>query len=79
MSQHSVEELEKRAEIAEARLGVAEDIESAAAKLAWGSWLIAIAVGIISYIGITHRYRREESRATDAYHRAAGLGDHYRG
>jgi len=79
-----IEELEKRADIELARLGVAEDLAwwiaicaAIAAYLRWESWLLAIAIVIGGYFAITYPYRKRESAAEDAHHRVAGLGKYY--
>ena len=66
--------LEHQMEIADARLGVAEDMGFWLAILLavlvyreWGSWLATIAVGVVGYFGATYEYRREDKLAEDAY------------
>jgi len=79
------EELEKRAEIALAQLGVAEDLAwwiavlaAIAVYLKWDNWVLAVLMVPAGYFAITHQYRTKEKAAEDAHHRAAGLGKHYR-
>lgn len=79
-----IEELEKSAEIELARLGVAEDLAwwiaifaAVAAYSRWDSWLLALAIVFGGYFLITYPYRKRESAAEDAHHRAAGLGKYY--
>ena len=79
-----IEELEKRAEIEMACLGVAEHLgwwlawfAAFTAYLSWDSWLIAGGVLVAIYVLATYPYRKREDAASDAYHRAAGLGKYY--
>lgn len=75
------EELQHKSEIADARLGVAEELGWPIAFLAgvavhfqWGSWIAAIAAAIMAYWLATYRYRRSAAKAEDSYFRQAGLG-----
>jgi hypothetical protein len=77
-----VAQLEKVADLAGARLGVAEDLawpiailSAIAVNLKWGwSWYIAIPLAIAVYFAVRHPYARAEARAEDNHHRAARLG-----
>ena len=75
------QELEKLSQIADAELGVAEELGWAIAILAasavhlkWESWLLTIAAAIGSYILAVYRYRKGAAVAEDNYYRSAGLG-----
>lgn len=77
----TIEELERRAEIALQRLGVAEDLAwtigilaAAVAYLKEGGWLIPLIAFAAGYYLATYPYRRKEAAASDAYEQAAGLG-----
>jgi hypothetical protein len=77
--------LEHASQLADARLGVAEELGWLTATLAattahlyWGSWPLSLSVFAATYYGVTFRYRRLSQRAEDAYNRAAGLGKYYR-
>ena len=79
-----IEELERQAEIELARLGVAEDLAwwialfaAVVAYIRWDSWLLALAIVFGGYFLVTYPYRKRESAAENAYHRAAGLGKYY--
>lgn len=81
----NIDDLERRAEIEMAKLGVAEDLGWAvatfaalAAYLRWESFWLAVAVIFGGYILVTHPYRRSETSASDAYERASGTGKYYR-
>jgi type II secretory pathway component PulF len=72
-------------ELADARLGVAEELGwsiaflvATAAHLAWGSWLLTIGLAIAGYFLATYRYRRDSALAEDRYYRFAGLGKYLR-
>jgi hypothetical protein len=74
-------ELQHRSEVADARLGVAEDLGWAiaafggiAAYLKWDSWLLSIAIAIAFYILAIFKYRKDAAKAEDAYYRVAKLG-----
>lgn len=73
--------LQHQSAVADAELGVAEELGWAVALLAgvatylnWGSWLIALPVAVGAYVLAVFRYRRRAARAEDEYFRAAGLG-----
>ena len=73
--------LDHLSQLADARLGVAEDLGWFAAAFAgvsvylqWDNWLIALAVFGVGYYALTYRYRKSAKAATDTYHQAAGLG-----
>ena len=75
------EELQHKSEIADARLGVAEELgwpivflAGVAVHFQWGGWVAAIAAAIVAYWLATYRYRRSAAKAEDAYFRQAGLG-----
>ncbi len=68
-------------ELADAKLGVAEDLGwvtagfgAVAMYLLLESWLAAIGTFIAIYWLATYRYRRAERAATGAYERATGTG-----
>jgi hypothetical protein len=74
-------DLERASELADAQLGVAEELGWPIALLAgtlaytsWSSWLAAGGIGAAAYALAVFRYRRRSDRAEDAYYRAAGLG-----
>ena len=80
-----IERLERRCEIADARLGVAEELSWPAALFAgaavhfkWDSWLAAIGAGLAVYLLAIWRHRRASARAWDEYERATGTGTHIR-
>jgi hypothetical protein len=80
------EELEKRQDIALAKLGVAEELRWLAAVpfglllyVTYDSWLLAIAVSVVTYFLITYWYDKEYEAARDAYERATGTGKYYAG
>lgn len=75
------EELEQQSAIANAALGVAEDLGWAVALLAglaaylkWDSWLVTFPVTAGAYMVAIYRYRRRAAQAEDSYFRAARLG-----
>ena len=74
-------DLERRSELADAKLGVAEEFAWAvaifaaiAAHLKWESWYLTVPLGAAVYFIATYRYRRQASKAEDEYFRSAGLG-----
>ena len=76
-----ISELERLSEVADAALGVAEELgytvallAGLAAHLRWGSWLITVPAAVVAYVLSTYRYRRRADKAEDAYFRAAKLG-----
>lgn len=79
-----LKELEHHADIEAAKLGVAEEIGWVVAILAavvvhlkWGGWLFPALAFVGSYYLATYHYRRGDSAAEDAYHRAACIGKYY--
>jgi len=74
-------EIELRSMLADARLGVADNLSWSCALFAspgvfmlTKSWLITIAMfGLVYYLA-SYKYRREASVAEDAYNRSAELG-----
>jgi hypothetical protein len=71
-------------ELANARLGVAEDlgwllaiVAAIASHLAFHSWAITIGIGLATYYFCTLKFRRESATADDRYQHAAGLGKYY--
>ena len=75
------QELQHLAELADARLGVAEDFGWIVAALAlllvqlkWDTWIGGIAAAVVSYVFATHTYRRGAAKAEDEYFKAARLG-----
>lgn len=74
-------ELERRCQIADARLGVAEEIGWAAASFAglaawlhWQAWWGGLGVAIAVYILAIWRYSQESKASWDAYERATRTG-----
>lgn len=83
MSNHV--ELQRHSELADAKLGVAEELGWIIAILAGvssylklQSWLAGVAVAAVAYFLVTYRYRQQAAAAEDAYFRAAGLGKYSR-
>jgi len=81
MAEDDLRAVEHRMELADAKLGVAEDLGWVAAGFAavamyllLESWLAAIGAFVVIYLIATYRYRREKKAATDAYKRATGAG-----
>lgn len=81
MSMPNEMELMKRCEIAREKMGVAEELGWPIAILAglvvqmkMDSWLIGIVVGVVSYILVTHWYKKDYTMASDAYERATHTG-----
>lgn len=79
-----IAELERRAELELQKLGVAEELGWVIAALAavvvylkWGGWLLLVCILLGSYFLVTYPYRRRESAAEDAYHKASGTGKYY--
>lgn len=75
------QELEHLSAIADARLGVAEELvwpivilTWAAVHLKWDSWILAAVITVAVYFLVTTPYRRAAAKAEDAYFRQAGLG-----
>lgn len=81
-----VERLERLSAIADARLGVAEElgwfIASLLAVIVYlkmdSSWLAALVAFVGSYYVATYGYRRNAAKAEDAYFRAGDLGKYSR-
>lgn len=78
-------DLQQKSEIADAELGVAEELgwgvaafAGLAAYLKWESWLFALIVSVLAYSLSIYRYRRKASMAEDLYFRSAGLGKYVR-
>lgn len=78
-------ELEHRVEIADAKLGVAEDLGWIIGLLAglvvylkWQSWFLAIPTVPVIYFLVTYRFRKDSDHCEDEYHRAAGIGRYSR-
>lgn len=74
-------ELKQRSEVADAQLGVAEELGwplgifvGIAVYLHWSSWLFAVPSAIGAYALAIYRYRRKSAQAEDAYYRVVGLG-----
>lgn len=74
-------ELQQQSELANARLGVAEDLwwpmaisAATAAHLKWDNWFLNIAVVVAVYFLVTYKYRRAADAAEDNYFRVARLG-----
>ena len=74
-------ELQTASELADAKLGVAEELAwplaifvAIAAHLAWGYWLLTFPLAAAGYYLATYKYRRESASAEDKYYKAAGLG-----
>lgn len=74
-------ELEKASKLADAELGVAEELGWVLAALAAGivhikvdNWWVTVAAFGIAYWLVTLRYRKRSAAAEDAYYRAAKLG-----
>jgi hypothetical protein len=78
-------ELQHLSEVADARLGVAEELGWPIAALAfavvylkWDSWMLGLGAAVAAYLLATFQYRRAAARAEDEYFRQAGLGRHSR-
>ena len=74
-------EFEHRSQIADAKLGVAEDLGWLVAILfavvvhqKWESWLFTIMAAIVSYISAIYKYRKDSLKAEDEYYQIANLG-----
>ena len=75
------EQLQHRSEMADARLGVAEELGwfvvllvVAVVQLKWDTWVGGMAVAAFAYYFLTLSYRRSAAKAEDDYFRAAHLG-----
>lgn len=80
-AEENVSELERQSELADARLGVAEDfawvVAGLAAMLAYSleqNWLWALAAFIVGFAVSIYPLRKAADKAEDAYFRAAKLG-----
>ena len=78
-------QLSIKSQLADAKLGVAEQLSwplavfaAVAAHLAFGSWLLTIALLGGTYYLATLKFRKESAAAEDDYNKAAGLGRHYK-
>ena len=78
-------ELERHSELADAKLGVAEELgwiiailAGVSAYLKLQNWLAGVAIAAVAYFVATYRYRQQAATAEDAYFRAAGLGKYSR-
>lgn len=77
----SESELEHASNMADARLGVAEQFSyplaffvALAAHFKWESWLLSVPVfGIVFWLSV-RSYRKASNEAEDAYYKAAKLG-----
>ena len=74
-------ELKCQSDLADARLGVAEELwwpmailAAIAIHMQWDNWLLTAASVIAVYFLVTHRYRRAADKAEDEYFRVAHLG-----
>ena len=74
-------ELERLSQVADAQLGVAEELgwsadgfAALAAHLKWESWLVTVPVAVVVYLLAIYRYRKRAATAEDNYFRVAGLG-----
>lgn len=79
-----VEELEHQSKLADAKLGVAEELgwiiaafAAIAAYLKWESWLVTAAVAVGMYLITTYRYRKRATIAEDQFFHVAGLGKYF--
>ena len=77
-------QLNIRSQLADAKLGVAENLSwplagfaATTTYLAFESWLLGAGVFACLYILATLKYRRDSAASEDEYHRAAGLGRYY--
>jgi uncharacterized ion transporter superfamily protein YfcC len=75
------EELEHLSALADAKLGVAEELVWivvilvwVAVHLKWDNWLLAAAASVAAYFLVVNPYRRVAAKAEDAYFRQARLG-----
>jgi hypothetical protein len=74
-------ELQTASELADAKLGVAEELSwplamlaAAAVHLAWGYWWVTVPLAAAAYYVATYKYRRESAIAEERYYKVAGLG-----
>jgi len=80
-AEEDVAELERQSELADARLGVAEDfawvVSGLAGLVAYSlerSWLLAVAAFVVGFVVSVYPLRKAANKAEDAYFRAAKLG-----
>ena len=78
------EELQKRCDIATARLAVAEELRwliaglsAVIAYLKYDSWLLALVVLVAVFFAVSYLYEKEYDAAHDAYERATGTGKYW--
>lgn len=78
-------ELQRASELADAQLGVAEELgwplailALASAHLFWSNWLVSLVVAVGSYYLAILKYRRRSAAAEDKYFQAARLGKYAR-
>ncbi len=83
MEENDLEAIHHRMELADAKLGVAEDLGwvtagfgAVAMYLLLESWLAAIGASALIYVVAIYKYRKDEKAATDAYERATGTGNY---
>jgi hypothetical protein len=76
-----LEDLKEAHDQAYGALGAAEEIGWLAAFLGalliqerFGHWWISVPGFFVGYFAVTYQYRKADTRAQDAYYRAAGLG-----
>jgi len=81
MDDDELKAIKHRSELADAKLGVAQDVGWVAAGFAavaiyllLDSWLAGIGAFVGIYMAATFRYRKEVRAATDAYEKATGTG-----
>ncbi len=81
MAEDDLRAVERRIELADAKLGVAVNLGWVAAGFAavamyllLGSWLAAIGTFVLIYVVAIYKYRKDDKVATDAYERATGTG-----
>ena len=74
-------ELKAASELADAKLGVAEELGwpigllvAISVHLYLHNWWLTIPVTFAAYYAATYKYRREAKNAEDRYYRFAGLG-----
>ena len=74
-----------KSQLADAKLGVAEELSwplagfaATAAHLAFGSWLLNFALFAGTYYLATDKFRKDSATAEDKYNQAAGLGKYYK-
>lgn len=79
-------ELEKASEIADARLGVAEDFAWTVATLLalvvylkWDSWIFAVGAWALGFFFSTYHLRKESHAAEEAHMKATKTGRHCEG